>query len=103
MDGSKPGNKVTWSPHSLFDHEICHVITLTKNMSVGDWAKVCIQSVDRGEKLMVHLWFIVRIMYPANDIGRVRFNNNMLMMEEAIRGWELNSFDYSSQLSYIGI
>ena len=52
---------------------------------------------------MVHLWFIVRIMYPANDIGRVRFNNNMLMMEEAIRGWELNSFDYSSQLSYIGI
>jgi len=30
-------------------------------MSEGDRAKVCSQSVDRGEKLMVHPWSIVRI------------------------------------------
>jgi len=95
MDDSKPGNKFTWSPHFLFSHVICHVITLTKDMNVGDWAKVCIQSVNRGEKLVMHPWSIVRIMHPANDIGRVRFYNKMLMMEEIIRGWELNSFDSS--------
>ena len=75
--------------------DLRHVITLTKDMSVGDWAKVCIQSVNRGEKLVMHPWSIVRIMHPANDIGRVRFYNKMLMMEEIIRGWDLNSFDSS--------
>ena len=34
----------------------------------------------------MHPLSVVRIMHPANDIGRVRFYNKMLMMEKTIRG-----------------
>ena len=29
---------------------------------------------------------IMGVIHPANDIGRVRFNNNVFMMQAAIRG-----------------
>jgi hypothetical protein len=46
---------------------------------------------------------VERIMHPTNNSGRIRFYNKMLMMEETIRGSELNGFDNSPQLSNIGI
>jgi hypothetical protein len=67
MVESKPGNKFTWSPHSLFSH----AITFTKDMGEGDWAKKYIQFIDRREKIVILPGTDVRLMHLANNIGRV--------------------------------
>jgi len=41
---------------------------------------------------MVQPRSVTRVIHPANEIGRIIFNNNMLMMQETIRGGEFNSF-----------
>jgi len=54
------------------------------------WEKViepkkCIRSIDRGEKIVMLPGTDVRLMHPANNIERVRFYDEMLMVEETIR------------------
>jgi len=44
---------------------------------------------------MVQPRSVTRVIHPANEIGRVIFNNNMLMMQETITGGEFNNFDNS--------
>jgi len=52
---------------------------------------------------MVQPRSFIRIIHPTTDISRVRFNNNMLVVQERVRGKDFNSFDNSSQLGFIGI